>query len=346
MGNPAVGQKYASETQRLAKISADLYTEAHALWIETMCWQALGNYKYASFLCDRARDLLVHCGASGGNLDYNLITTQAEIHKLKSEYAEARNIHRRLLHEVPIELNLDSHAAALVSIAELDILLDVPKDNVQKNLDTAKSLFNSIGYLSYAMICDISTGALHLRERNLLPAKLLFYECLSFFWGNHAEMVNYCLERLGNRSLWDSTDWTSSWTIVYLGHASKSKHKLDVYKALQLLGDAFQAEGDLDTAISLLTVALDGFTQMDVHRSRAECMYRLGDISKQEGDIRMAMKLWKTARPLFERSSQTKQTALIDERLAGITLDGLEDNEQSLANLSHLHAPLVIENLR
>ncbi|KAJ6599714.1 hypothetical protein DFH09DRAFT_1070442 [Mycena vulgaris] len=352
-GSPAAGQKYASEAQRLAKISADLYSEAHALSFETVCWHALGNYKYAAFLCDRARDLLVHCGMSGGDLDNNLMIAQAEIYKLKSEYVEARNIHRRLLHGSPIELDLHAHAAALLNIAELDVLLDVPKDDLQKNLYTAKSLFNSVGHLSCAVICDALAGALHLRERNLMPAKLLFYECLSFFGGNRADIVNYCLESLANRSLWDSEDWTSSWTVVYLGHASKSKHKLDVYKALQFLGDAFQAEGDLDTASSLLTVALEGFTQMDIHRSRAECMHRLGDISKQKGDTMMAMKLWKTARPLFERSSQTKQIALIDERLAGIILDGPENNERSLANLSHLHAPpgvlgdttTVIENL-
>ncbi|KAJ6552312.1 hypothetical protein DFH09DRAFT_1086089 [Mycena vulgaris] len=108
--------------------------------------------------------------------------------------------------------------------------------------------------------------------------------------------------------------------------------------ALQFLGDVFAVWGDRDTAVSLFTVALEGFTQMDVHRSRAECMLRLGDILKQEGDMAKAVELWQTARPLFERSSQTKQISLIDDRLSGIH-DSPEDKENNLANLLDIHAP-------
>ncbi|KAJ6550650.1 hypothetical protein DFH09DRAFT_609721, partial [Mycena vulgaris] len=110
IGDPAAGQMYVSEAERLAKISADLYDEAKALDIEAKCCQALGNYKYAASLCNRARDLLAHCGMSGGVLDSDLINQQGETHKLKSEYAEARNIHRQILHGHPIELVPLDHA--------------------------------------------------------------------------------------------------------------------------------------------------------------------------------------------------------------------------------------------
>ncbi|KAJ6579729.1 hypothetical protein DFH09DRAFT_1446218 [Mycena vulgaris] len=337
MGDPAAGRIYVSEAQRVAKISANLYLEAQALDIEAVCWQTLGDYKYAASLCTRARDLLVNCGMSGGDFDLYIMGTQAEIHALKSEYVEARNLHRQILDGVPIELVSHHHAFTLLNIAELDFLLSTPVEDVQRNIDATKSIFNSLGHLHYVMMCDATMGSLHLREQNLLSANLVFYKCLSLYWGNNMEMVNYCLERLGHRSLWGTTDWPSSWTIVYLVHASKSKQNLDVHKALQFLGDVFRAEGDQDTAISLLTVALGGFTHMDVHRSRAECMLQLGDISKQQGDIVTAVELWKTARLLLERSSQTKQIALIDERLSeSITL---EENKQSLATLLHIHAP-------
>ncbi|KAJ6592278.1 hypothetical protein DFH09DRAFT_1073339 [Mycena vulgaris] len=336
-GDHTAGLIYASEAQRLAKISADLYTEAQALNIRAMCWFALGNYKYAASFCDRAKDLLAHCGMSGSDIESDIMTTQAEIHKLKSEYVEAQNIQRRVLHGVTIELDPYSHTFALLNVADLDVLLGAPVKDVKVNIDTAQSIFNSFGQLVSAMMCDTTMGSLCLRERNLQPAKTIFYKCLTLSRGKQAELVNYCLERLGNGSLWDSTDWSSSWTIVYLVQASKSNQKLDVLKALQYIGDIFQADGDWDTAVSLLTVALEGFTWMDVHRSRAECMLRLGDISKREGNMVQAMKLWTTARPLFERSTQTKQIALIDERLTGIT--NLEDNKMNLASLSHLHAP-------
>ena len=72
------------------------------------------------------------------------------------------------------------------------------------------------------------------------------------------------------------------------------------------------------TAISLFTLALDAFTYMDVHCSRAECMLQLGNISKTNGDFDKAEEHWKLARPLFECASQQKNIALIDEKLLAI----------------------------
>ncbi|KAJ6473449.1 hypothetical protein DFH09DRAFT_1293823 [Mycena vulgaris] len=339
MGDPAAGQLQASEAQRLAQISADLNNEAWALQIEANCWHALGNFKYAASLCDRARDLLAHCGMSGGDAENLIMGTQAETYKLKSEYVEARDIHREILHGAPVELGAYRHASTLLNIAEVEVFLDVSMEDVERKIDTAKSIFNSLEYVVYEMICDAIMGAVHLRENNQPSAKSLLHKCLSFFWGNWADMVNYCLERLGDRSLWCSTDWPSSWTIVYLLHASKSQQKLDVHKALQFLGDIFCTEGDRDTAVSLLTVALEGFTHMDVHHSRAECMLQLGYISKKKGDVLKATEYWRSARSLFERSSQAKKVALIDEKLLSITGDVLEEHTQSLTLLSEIHAP-------
>ncbi|KAJ6592097.1 hypothetical protein DFH09DRAFT_1273300 [Mycena vulgaris] len=344
MGDPAASQMYVSEAQRLARISTDLYNEAWALKIEAHCWDAHGNYKYAVSLCNRARDLLAHCGMSGGTSYSDIMTTQADIHKLKSEYVEARNIQTELLHGHPIEVVPLDHAFTLLNMAELGVLLGAPTEEVQRNIDTAKSLFNSVNHLVNEMLCDATMGALHLREGNLQSATSLFHKCLSSSWVNYAELVNYCLEKLGDRSLWDSTD--QSWTIIYLVHASKSQQKLDLHKALQFLGDIFRTEGDQDTAVSLLTTALEGFTQMDVHRSQAECMLLLGYVSKENGDMLKTAELWRTARPLFERSSQARKIALIDEELLNIAGDVLDEHRRSLAHLAEIHAPsAAIETL-
>ncbi|KAJ6533324.1 hypothetical protein DFH09DRAFT_1406849 [Mycena vulgaris] len=299
MGDPAAGQMSASEAQRLANISADLYNEAHALDIEAQSCYTLGNYKYEASLCNRARDLLAHCGMSAA--------TQAEIYKLKSEYVEARDIHRQILHGAPVELAAYLHAFTLLNIAEVEVFLGVPMEDVEGKIDKAKSIFNSIGSVVNAMICDAVMGALHVRENNQPSAKQLFHKCLSFSWGYHAEMVNYCLERLGDRSLWGSTGWPSSWAIVYLVNASKSQQKLDVHKALQFLGDIFCTEGDQDTAVCLLTVALEGFTYMDVHCSRAECMLQLGYISNGNGDVLKATEYWRSARSLLNGHLKQKK---------------------------------------
>jgi hypothetical protein len=150
--------------------------------------------------------------------------------------------------------------------------------------------------------------------------------------------MSYCLERLGDASRWSAN--MSSWTTVFLVHSVQRREKLGIHKALQFLGDAFLAQDDGHTAINLFTVALEGFTYMDVHRSRAECMLRLGDISKGQDDLLKALELWTTARPLFEQSSQAKQVENIDQRLGGVSEDVLEQHRKNLAHLAELTAPL------
>jgi hypothetical protein len=130
----------------------------------------------------------------------------------------------------------------------------------------------------------------------------------------------------------------SSWTAIYLVNSFQRKEKLGTYKAFQFFGDIFLSQNDEHTAISLFTVALEGFTQMDVHCSRAECMLQLGDISKGHGDLLKAVEFWEAARPLFELSSQAKQVQHVNERVANISDDVLKQHRNYLAHLAELNA--------
>jgi hypothetical protein len=149
--------------------------------------------------------------------------------------------------------------------------------------------------------------------------------------------VLVCLERFAQRGLWHAEEPTSKWPAVYLAFAQQSKDKLAIHKALLFLGDVFISQGDDVTAHSLFTVALDGFNFMDIHRGRAQCLLRLGDLARNTGDVSHAVELWTAARPLFERSSQGKDIAQIDARLAA-----LEHNQKLLVQLSALHPPETI----
>ena len=132
-----------------------------------------------------------------------------------------------------------------------------------------------------------------------LQQKNLFETCIKLNLV-YSEIMSYCLERVGDVSRWCAPNCMFSWTTVFLVHSLKSKEKLRIHKALQFIGDIFLIQDDEHTAISLFTVALEGFTQMDVHRGRAECMLRLGDIFKGRKDLRKALELWEKARPLFD----------------------------------------------
>jgi hypothetical protein len=71
---------HAFEGQRLAKLSADFYSEAMVLRPQIICWKTRGHYIRAGHLCQTARNLLALCDMSGGELDYALLNSQVEIH--------------------------------------------------------------------------------------------------------------------------------------------------------------------------------------------------------------------------------------------------------------------------
>jgi hypothetical protein len=222
--------------------------------------------------------------------------------------------------------------------------MDAPKQEVQKNIDTAKSLL--IKDHRMIMFCELLQGDLKLREGYISEAKILFCKYLKASSDQHSDIATSCLEVLADVTRWNGFHGVSPWPTVFLAHSLRSKEKLSIYKALQFLGDLFLAQDDEDTAVSLFTVAFEGFMYMDVHRSRAECMLHLGDISKGHGNLLKALELWETARLLFERSSQAKQVKNIDDRLAGIGEDVQEQHRANLAHLAELNTPSrVVEEM-
>jgi tetratricopeptide (TPR) repeat protein len=289
----------------------------------------------AMSLCIRARDLLGLCAMSDGNLDHRIMVVQAEIHQLKSEYIEAHSICTRILEGTAMQ-NLYHYGFALLNVAEIDVMIGAPKDDVQRDCDRARKMLDTLGDIVGVTLCDTILGDLYLREGNSLAAQTIFKRCLKVTL--QSQIQTYCLERLGDTSRWGGLDDMSNWTTVFLVHSLKRKEKLEIYKALKFLGDVFLSLNDEQTAISLFTVALKGFTEMDVHCSRAECMLRLGDISMGHSKPLKAIEFWERARPLFERSSQAKQVQGIDERVANISEDVLEQHRNNLARLAELNA--------
>ncbi|KAJ7813188.1 hypothetical protein B0H13DRAFT_1925614 [Mycena leptocephala] len=200
-----------------------------------------------------------------------------------------------------------SYGLALVNIAEIDGLIGSPKDDVQRNCDRARKMLDTLGNAEGVTISPPEGG-------------------------KSIDSTNYFKKLLGLFA------WDAELGNCFLVHSFKRKEKVGIYKALRSLGDIFRAQHDEHTATSLFTVALEGFTKMDVHHSRAECMLRLGDISMGHSEPLKAVEFWERARPLFERSSQAKQVQRIDERIANISEDVLEQHRNNLAHLAELNA--------
>ncbi|KAJ7493507.1 hypothetical protein FB451DRAFT_1164401 [Mycena latifolia] len=325
----------AREGQRLAQVSADWHLESEGLGIEAKCWCDLGDYKQSGALLNRAGELLKLGGLDEGLLVYNIMISAAENHSLKSEYGQARRFHSHMLQTPSAEQNPYIYAVSLVNIASIDVMTGASKHDVQQNLNKAELIFRTIERPLQILSCQATLADLHLREKDIVVAKNLFQQCLNSCWGKNTQAVSYCLERLANTSQWEVTDfnWSFKWTVVYLANSKSAHKKLDLYKALQFLGDAFLCTGDEDTANNLFVVALDGFTFMDVHRSRANCMIQLGDLAQRQGHLDEAVQLWHTARPLFELSLQMKDVVQIDARLRAVDVA----NQKALARLATLN---------
>ncbi|KAJ7085276.1 hypothetical protein C8R44DRAFT_752873 [Mycena epipterygia] len=273
----------------------------------------------------RAGELLGLCGMANGQLDHAIRSNQAAVHSMKSEYAEARHIHVELARNVFVQQSSYDLALALLNIGEIDMWCGAQEDHVYQSFDKAKMLFSSIQLKSGLIYCDIVLADLKLREGDFVATRDIFQKYLQWSWTRHGEVSLYCLERMANIKIWRTCDfhWTSTCAAVYAAYASKTHENLALHNALCFLGDV------------LLSDALEGFMYMDVHHSRVDCMLRLGDIAKSQGNHAKAAALWTEARPLFERSQQMKNVTQIDSQLATIE----EQHEKAIASLSSVNVP-------
>ncbi|KAJ7472991.1 hypothetical protein B0H11DRAFT_1345723 [Mycena galericulata] len=320
IGEYSAGQTLSMEAQRLAKLTANLYYESQALWIEAMCLRDLGDYKNTFSLLDRGRTLLKLCGMSDSYLDHQLRNLEADAHMLKSEYTEARALYFQISRDTSADLDIYNHTDSVVNIGKIGVIIGQDRAEVQKTLEQAITLYNDVKFAGGVNDCEIILADLNLRERSYLTARAMFQKCLKYAWAIYAPGATQCLERMADVTRWNSANfkWASTCAVLYLAFAKKHKQRCAVYKALQSLGQMFLANGDEGTAESLFIVALEGFTYMDVHCSRAQCMLSLGDIAKLVGHPERAALLWAEARPLFNRSLQSMAVTQIDIRFADL----------------------------
>ncbi|KAJ7309468.1 hypothetical protein DFH08DRAFT_1049812 [Mycena albidolilacea] len=333
-GEYCTAKVHASEAQRLSHLSANLHDEARALWVEAICLMFLGNFKQSADQIHRSRVMLGICGMADGRLDHDIAMSQGEIHLQRSEYAEARKIYNHRVETTSPEQDPCHYAISLLNIAHIDTLCGdtvVAYHKLNKAKDILRHQISRTGIIYSTMF----EADLELREERFELAKVKLRECLHSLWGADHQVESFCLERLADIRAWPPPEWYTSWPVIYCGHAYKTKDKLALHKALLFLGDVFLATKDDETATNIYIVALDGFTHMDVHHSRAQCMVCLGDLENEQGHTSKAIEFWTTARPLFEQSLQAKNVAQIDVRLSTVG----KAHGRSLLQLTTLSAP-------
>jgi hypothetical protein len=99
--------------------------------MEAICSCELGHYNQSIALCMTARNLLVFCGLSGGEVDLNTMSTQAEVHRVKSKY-EAQKIIKWILQNISVNQDAHIHGSALLNAAANELSMGVPPDNAEE----------------------------------------------------------------------------------------------------------------------------------------------------------------------------------------------------------------------
>ncbi|KAJ7333966.1 hypothetical protein DFH08DRAFT_814036 [Mycena albidolilacea] len=328
----------ARGAQRLARLSSNLYREAEALKTEAYCWDMLGNFQHSLILLYRARNLVELCDMLESTLGNAIWYNQAYVHQMKSEYAQARQIAMEITQATSPDQYVDSHVGSLLRIAMIDILIGGSKHEVTCMVNNAKMLCQSASLIDMEVYCEIIIACLKLREGDCRTAREIF---LKYLW-TKPEVNEDCLEEMANIENWGkpNLEETSTWSVVYLAYSIKFQERLALYKALLFLGKIFLINKEDLTAESLFTVALDGFTYMDIHHSRADCMLYLGDLACRQGKFTKASTLWKEARPLFECSLQALGISRIDGRLAELE----QQHGVEMESLARLNVPIIPPN--
>ncbi|KAJ7471083.1 hypothetical protein FB451DRAFT_1559557 [Mycena latifolia] len=308
--------RYVHAAEKIGRLSSNFPDESNWIAQEARANCALGNLPRAIELCEQAYDLLVATGSEGASGQLDIMDIQAEIHLNKSEYVQARKLHQSAAGMTSPTCSPFFHANSLVNLAYLDILLGHGEAEILQNLDSARRIYAAHGNQRHHL-CDAVTARLYLRRGDTEMARSSFEQCLFKSRAIYKDIVMFCLSVLGDprHGLCSPRD-TFRWAVVYFSFIRKLKHLPDTFHALRCLADAHADAGDDETALDLFHAALEGATEMDAHRLRAECMMGIGDIILRRGDLAQARKMWQAARPLFYRASQMNDVEKIDTRIA------------------------------
>jgi hypothetical protein len=215
------------------------------------------------------------------------------------------------------------HFYALINIACIDLEMDAEVAQVQEGLNTARAVCESLPsrYPRGMQICDIMVARLHLQQGQRTESRRMYEDSFTSLQCRDNETSLLCLRVLGDptNSL-GTLQETFRWAIVFLAVGLRGRDNLAICQALRCLADILVQQAEEGTALALLEISLQGFTAMDVHRGRAECLYGIGGIWDSRGEPEKAVELWQMARRLFEMSSQSKKVDLIDTKLNHGTL--------------------------
>ncbi|KAF8212730.1 hypothetical protein K438DRAFT_1928012 [Mycena galopus ATCC 62051] len=315
MRDPVSMIRLVQEAQSLAQLTWNgllgidlLHTEAYALFY-------LGNLPRARELNQQCHEQIIGIGIEHSDRLLGILDLQTDIYLAKTEYLEAKELCDLATTKTSPTRAPRFYAHFLAQKAYIGILTGSKESEILSNLEAAEAVYRAIAS-QRILLCSLVRAELDLKRRCFHAARSAFTECFSRSLGVFPDIVVVCLAALGDPRHEMDTAWnTLRWAIIYLASAQKGKDLVATLHALRRLADIFVILSDQETALNLFHTVLKGATQIDIHCLQAECMVGIGDIMKRLMKIEEAMEMWKTAHPLFLRSSQTRDAAAIEARI-------------------------------
>jgi predicted negative regulator of RcsB-dependent stress response len=281
----------------------------------------MGNLTRALELCAQTEELLTSVGMENSTEYLLLLDTRGNILFQKSEYQEVRQLYAQIIKKTSATCSFRYHAHALRSVAEMDILMESEVADIVSNLKAAETVEMTL------VSPDILTPSLLDAQLKLYcgdteNARAALLECLSKGLRTRTgrALVRDCLAALADpvHKMHGTMD-TFCWAVVYLASVQIAKNPVGTLHALRRLAVLHLSLEDDETALHIFHAVLEGGTEMDIHRLRAECMVGIGDIVLRRGNPIEAKEMWGGAHPLFVRSSRLKEAASIRLRLESLS---------------------------
>ncbi|KAJ7244223.1 hypothetical protein C8J57DRAFT_1242935 [Mycena rebaudengoi] len=192
---------HAKEAHRYAEHIGDVYAQAWSLYLQAKCHRILANYQHDQFLLQKSTEILTACGQQQSTLGLSILNLQAEVHLLKSEYLQSRNL------QVAIASNCQptSYYAILanLTIACIDIATGADSKLIHQNPDTCFALSQDVS-TELVLLCLEKLGDLST-SMNDISTTLQWagvFLSLAYCMVQIADILNGCGEAIKAIELW------------------------------------------------------------------------------------------------------------------------------------------------
>ncbi|KAJ6611406.1 hypothetical protein B0H10DRAFT_1953076 [Mycena sp. CBHHK59/15] len=163
IGNYRTSQKQAQKAQHYAAALGNLFREANSIYTETASCIAIGDFSRCLDLIAKARILLSVCGLQGGELENGLDNVAAEIHLLKTEYAESRSLNQDIANKTSKTKSPLAYGYAMANLAYIDITIGAEEDKIRDSMDAARSTFSAMAFSDGVLVVDATSATGQVR---------------------------------------------------------------------------------------------------------------------------------------------------------------------------------------